>query len=558
MKKTLLAFSAAGMAISGLAAAPTQLQQTPANPQHESCLEANGFGNLRIASPASSAGRLPSKDAVSEDIISSVEGTKYDMTITGSGFYLMWGIFFDYYENQAVPAHVVYGENDNVYVYNMIPNFDLGYYVKGSKEGDKVVFDFPQTIYYDEDLMDYFAVTLFNPYTYMEDGEEAESYAPVDGPVSISFTVGEDGTWTTDDLSHEQLLGVGSCSYGYAWNGYGAMELSMAPFNDKPVAVPDDIEVSKNFWVYDAGGYGLPVNWAQGYDEFYFQGLSQYLPDAWIMGKVEYGDDCAVISIPQNQYLGTIDNSYIYTKCATIGETEDGWPIYVLEPEDRDFQLVWDYEEQTITPKDPDVYFLINKSKNELFYVEEFMDLTLIHQDSFAGTPHNPLNLDYYDGVLDGNWGYFNFNVPAVSTEGDYLLTDNLYYTVYIDGEEWEFDADEYFLDENLVEVPWSFDSLYITKWPGDGREISFFITGISTIGVQSIYRYNGEETRSDIVTIDLETSAVGTVDADRKATEVKYFDLSGREVAIPTSGIFVKRVTFDDGSTATYKKAIR
>ena len=83
-------------------------------------------------------------------------------------------------------------------------------------------------------------------------------------------------------------------------------------------------------------------------------------------------------------------------------------------------------------------------------------------------------------------------------------------------------------------------------------------MTGFDTIGVQSVYKYNGTETRSEIVTIDRIPMAVDAVDADRNITNVKYYDLTGREVAEPASGIFLKRVTFDDGSVTTSKKVIR
>ena len=146
-----------------------------------------------------------------------------------------------------------------------------------------------------------------------------------------------------------------------------------------------------------------------------------------------------------------------------------------------------------------------------------------------------------------------------MSTEGDFLDTDNLSYVVYVDGEEWEFDAEEYELEENMVEIPWNFGVYYIYNYGGALREVDFFVEGISTLGVQSIYRYDGEETRSDIVTIDLDDpSAVAAVGADRKVKDVKYYDLSGRQVASPAAGIFVKRVTFEDGTVATFKKAVR
>ena len=52
--------------------------------------------------------------------------------------------------------------------------------------------------------------------------------------------------------------------------------------------------------------------------------------------------------------------------------------------------------------------------------------------------------------------------------------------------------------------------------------------------------------------------SAVAAIGEGKKVADVKYYDLSGRQVASPAAGIFVKRVTFDDGSVATVKKAVR
>ena len=185
--------------------------------------------------------------------------------------------------------------------------------------------------------------------------------------------------------------------------------------------------------------------------------------------------------------------------------------------------------------------------------------MKLVHQDDFAGVPADPNGLIFMDTYADYDYGTFQFNVPAVSTDGDFLDTNSLSYVVYVDGEEWEFDAEEYQLTENMVEIPWNFGVYYIYKYSGILREVDFFVEGITTLGVQSVYNYNGEETRSEIVEIEVDDpSAVAAIGDVRKVADVKYYDLSGREVASPAAGIFVKRVTFDDGSVASFKKAVR
>lgn len=558
MKKSLLTLSAAAIALSGMAASPKQQLQASVKPSFDKIAEVKPYGKLHVADRKASMKKAPSKVGVAGDVITSVEGTKQDVTITASGYYLYWGIVLDYYENEEIASHVVYGENNEVYVYDILPSFPNESYIKGVKDGDKVVFEFPQTVYWEDEYEDGYDLTMYDLTAYEEDGEMQLTYLPVEGTCSLTFKIAEDGSWTTDELSEEKILGAGLYSEGEAWLGYGAVDLSIVPFTEVAVSVPDDFELSKDFWAYHADEYGWPVSWAQGYDEVYFQGLSREMPYACVKGTVEYADDAATITIAPDQYLGMEYGYYLYVKFAKVIVDEDGYEDFVLMPDDYKYQLIWDYEEETLVAKDPEVSILYNASKTEAYYLTELSDVKLVHQESYEGIPQNPKDLVYDEG----SYGYqeFNFTVPGLSTDGDVLIPDCLSYIVYVDGEEWEFDAEEYELSESIVEVPWDLSEYYIYNWGGANREVDFFVEGITTLGVQSIYRYNGEETRSEIVTIDLEgdPSGVAAIGAGKKVADVKYYDLSGRQVVNPAEGIFVKRVTFEDGTVATFKKAIR
>ena len=53
------------------------------------------------------------------------------------------------------------------------------------------------------------------------------------------------------------------------------------------------------------------------------------------------------------------------------------------------------------------------------------------------------------------------------------------------------------------------------------------------------------------------ESAGVDEISADSTVSEVRYFDLSGRELAKPTKGICLVRTTYADGHITTEKYII-
>ena len=485
-----------------------------------------------------------------KDIISEVDGEKVDVTVACSGI-TMSGFGFTEYD-QTLASHIVYGNDNEVYIYEIFPKLPTESYFKGKKDGDKITVDLPQAIYYDDStgVVEAYYLTLLSYST------EYDWYFPEENP-TLTFSIDEFGTMTAEGLSKDVMLGVAD-SEDDSWIGLGAWSLSISVFDETPVECPKDIEVSENFWTAIGNGYGWQVNFAQGGEEIYFQKLSERMPEAWVKGTVKYDEYTATVSIAQDQYVGDFMGHHIFTKCVKMTTDEDGYIFYdeLMDP-DYEYQLVWDFEEETMTAKDKDVVLLFNTSRNDILFINDLMDLKLIHQESFEGIPANPSELEFEDVMEEEGYSMFSFNLPAISTEGDYLKLADLSYVVYVNDEEWTFDAEEYELEESLEELPWSLDNYWIVKhFDSTEHTVTFFVEGISTLGVQSIYRYNGEETRSEIVTLDLEdTTSVSDIKTDKKVTSVKYFDVTGREVSNPAGGVVIKRVVYEDGSVASFKK---
>lgn len=554
MRKFLLALGIACIASAGMASPSLGLSglKDPGKSQMVKKSDVKEFRNLKAAGKPASMKKIAPGLSSMTDIITSAEGEKVDVTVTTSGITMSFtGLQF--YQDQVYSSHVVYGDNNEVYFYEIFPYLPTQTYFKGVKQGDEIVVDLPQPIYYDDStgVVEAYYLTLLR---YQDDWFVPEEKS------SLIFSVDEFGTMTAEGLDEYMMLGVADSEDGQ-WMGLGAWDVAISSFDETPVELPAGYEVSENYWTSIGSEYAWQVGFAKGSQEIYFKGLSERMPEAWVKATVEYDEHNAIVSIPQDQYVGDFLGYHIFTKCVEMTVDNDGNVFYDdLMDSNYAFQLIWNLEDNTMVAKDPNVVLLFNASMSDVYFVNNLADMKLIHQESFEGVPVDPYGLAFEDEMIEQGFSMFSFNLPAISKDGNYLKLDDLSYVVYVDDEEWVFDADEYLLEESLEEIPWTLDGYWILKRYGSSEHVvAFFVEGITTLGVQSIYKYNGEETRSEIVTINLdEYTSVAAPEADKKVADVKYFDVSGRQVSLPTAGIFVKRVTYEDGTMATFKQIVR
>jgi len=276
-----------------------------------------------------------------------------------------------------------------------------------------------------------------------------------------------------------------------------------------------------------------------GSNEVYIQGLSYAVEDAWVKGTIREG----VVSIPET-YLGIYEDYYVV-----------GGNLY-----HDDFELFFSgatlaYDAETGMFTSADGYESYD-SPEYGFTFDEYTDVVLTKVEEKVAIPAAPEITEFN---IDGNYPYVTFNVPIEDVNGDPLLVDKLYYTLWIQKAgsqptQLTLTKDLYEnLTEDMTEIPYGFVDdwdFYISKvyLNQDEEEIASW----TNIGIQSIY-YGGDECRkSNIIWLEGEPTGISNVNAENG--KAVYYDLQGRMTNASAKGLLIKQVRKDDGTVKTAK----
>lgn len=206
-------------------------------------------------------------------------------------------------------------------------------------------------------------------------------------------------------------------------------------------------------------------------NDVYVQGLSTYLPEAWVKGTL----DGTTITFPFGQYLGNYGGSYDMF-------------LNVLMSQD----VVFNYDAEAGTLTAQNEFFLVD---NNQYYFDSYRGCVLKKVVEKAAMPADP----EITNVANGNYGwYMNFNVPLMDVNGDGLVASKLAYRLYVDVERQVSPlvftpATHIKLTENMTEIPYGFTEGY-DFYNGQIYLNDLFSEDWNRIGIQSVY-YGGDET---------------------------------------------------------------
>ena len=266
-------------------------------------------------------------------------------------------------------------------------------------------------------------------------------------------------------------------------------------------------------------------------NDVYVKGLSEYLTDGWVKGTIADG----VATFP----------------AAYMGIFEFWGDAYELNFDGATFTVNDDASELTA----PDGY--TTSVEGEI--LDEFINVTLTKAVAEIATPATPTITEFTE---DDYGHYVKMTIPAKDVDGNDIFAALLSYQLLVDrnGEQsvYEFTTDNYeFIEENMTVVPYNFTDYYDIDVAG--KQVYIYGDDIdewNAIGVKSIYTVGDKsrETReSEIFWYQLKPTAISEVNTNN-VVETSYYDLQGRKVDANATGLLIKQMRMQDGTTRAVK----
>ena len=243
------------------------------------------------------------------------------------------------------------------------------------------------------------------------------------------------------------------------------------PAAPEVVTPPAGIEAVDYVMSYTAGS--TPVKVAVDGNDVYFQGMSKYIPEAWVKGTKDGNN----VTFAGNQYMGVYSGmeSYFFYSGATT--------------------FVYDAEADTYSATGQ-VFGVLGGQ----YYDGNYTNPVLSRVVETAATPANPA----ITNLKNSNYGwYITFNVPLQDTEGNALVASKLSYEIFTDIQQEVAPltftpATHSKLTEDMTVIPYGFTENY------DFYATQIYLNDLysaswNKIGIKSIYTGGGETHETEI-----------------------------------------------------------
>lgn len=489
--------------------------------------------------------------------------------------------------NGYLSRTVISPDGKKFYLQNPISqNFDSenNWIVGDIDENNVVTFQLPQlinhSVYYDEDdpeviTNEYYDYAVKLEFI-VENEETQEGWYHLTQDQTYRLQLNEDGSITS--LEGDYMLGMADwfeadpeeeTEAHWSWQGNGDVIQSMSnvtPENTGAlVEVPENVVM--NEWQLKTTLSSRPVNVGIDGDNVYITGLfnREGMYDAAVVGKLKDGK----VTFENGQYLG----EYWYN--ATLSffltghieprvdeETGETYDYFVISD-----NLVFDYDADKKVLDAKEGAFCVSTMKDQVSYY------VMVNKPNICVPDYNinvtklmtPVLDAFYDVDEEDDYdAEFYFDIPTLDTDGNFLVKENIYYQVMVDGEPFVFYNDEYELPGNVEStdmIPFGYYSEESYDFSADGINHGLILhtRGFTTLGVRTLYNNPDKSiVYSDVMYLPGYDPNGVKAATSAEIASVKYFNLMGFEVANTENGIFVRQTVYTDGSVKCTKVARR
>lgn len=485
-----------------------------------------------------------------EPITEAPAGTVVNNAVRkGFSYYYSYGDVYGGYNDSFVGEYVI-GEDGNIYLKEACASTVLGTYLKLDRIDDEnYVAHTAQMVYADytgdTPYVAYATRLVFHKYGDYSYGYVVEEDENGQALTDVYFTL-KDGVLKqvnqeiidfNGQLLPNELIAFTNSTGG--WMGYGDGCIEIESIAAVPTTLPEGAEVKEmSFaWNIQASHSGKNtteaalVKCAEVGDEFYVT-----TPDndqAWIVGQIDRAAGTVSFKkqyIGQNAELG-IHQWFVpttYTDWFDVWDEEDG-SGYWMRDYNESVEYLCSYEDGAIVSEPAGAQgFFLSRSDSELAKSAVYANMIVKPYTEQLATPATPF-VNFVE-PSNGWWGEFHFALPNVDTNNTYIDQNNLYYRLYVNSEEvYEFTTEEFgMLPQNCYDMPATYADSWDFEHNGTFYTI-YFYSDWEYVGVQAVYKLDGEERTSDIAWYNhtpegpvtgLNMVPVGEVNVDGKRME--------------------------------------
>ncbi|MBP1663102.1 MAG: hypothetical protein H6Q20_2239 [Bacteroidetes bacterium] len=494
----------------------------------------------------------PNQDPTFDEsaLIINPEGTKTETSRSSFTYYKLGSGIYSGTDNGLI-SNYVNGTDGNIYLQGTIGKFKIDNYIKLEKIGDKYKAAFPQLILVQEQdgvKYPFYASRLVKT----TDQDNDSTYYAIDtaNANELTFSLSETGVLTLDGSSDGNVI-LGLIDADSIWTGYGDYDFSETPINSLVTTLPEGAEIKT--WILSYKFANDPegvtstkkVSVAMVGNDIFVSNPYNNSKEQWFKGTI----NGTIATFLPNQFLGAdvTSNHYLYFRTGRMTTTDGLTFLY-----EQANQIIFNYnaDVQSLTTTDDVTFFIsqgtgttaANVGNYDFPQFKIFVETVATLQDPAITGISDESSYDDY------GYGYIQVKIPTKDTEGNDLDTDNLYYSIYKQGESTPFvltPAVYVDLTADMTEIPFNLENYDIYPYDADNRTVILYFPTNIKLGVQSIYRTAaGKEYKSNIVWSDGTTGITGIPSVNvENSTDVRYYDLTGRQVLHPQVGqIYIKK----------------
>lgn len=488
--------------------------------------------------------------ATNQEIISSTpEGTLIDpLYCSSDASYLVYSGALATMSNNGYAGAMVRTENA-VYIRNIISQYEAStYWVKGDVEADgSVTFRFPQLISQNStDASKNRYVAVMTPHL----AGTSVSLKAEEGACDLHMKWEGDRLVQVKPESSDPNLDkfegiVGLIDNDGDFLGYGEQGISYKTSEIKPLEAPADLQTSRYVYDYVDGSNNAKttvITVGTSGDDVWFQGLNTFIPEAWVKGSLSNG----VVTVPST-FTGIVQGYLTYVTALSEDKTQLVNPLTFTKTDDK-------------YVANATVFVNIGDEKVDLNDNRIYSNVVLTPYVEGNKTPATPVIDTSEEGteafIEEEGMGALVFTLDAVDTEGNPLDQSKLYYNVFKNGELYTFDKDLYGLEEDMVDIPYDFQSDLIMS--AYGYFFVFFLEDMDSIGVRAVYKDGDTTTYSETATYVFRNAGIVSPEGTSVPVSEEYINLNGQKVNHPENGIYIKITRYADGTMKASKTVVR